>query len=117
MLLSNMNKTRAVFVDDYDEQSYKKVVDVHELADLMSKAYFHMDAVISQNLGAILLCFGEIEYELSYGLRVPPETPAQARSALVAIDKNIESKRICAFPLKNNFSRFYIINPFIILSP
>lgn len=94
MLLSNMNKTRQVFVDEHDEQSYKKVVDVNELADLMQKKQFHMDSTISANLGAILVCFGEIEYELSYGLRVPPETPAEARAALVAKTKREEREEL-----------------------
>jgi hypothetical protein len=34
-LLDDMNKTRKCFLDDHGEMSYKKVVDVYELAELM----------------------------------------------------------------------------------
>lgn len=34
-----------------------------------------MDSTLIQNLGSILMCFGLIQCELQYGLRIPPETP------------------------------------------
>ena len=39
---------------------------------------------LSENLGAMLLCFGEIEHDLHYGERIPPETEDEKRSRIVA---------------------------------
>jgi hypothetical protein len=82
-LLDDMNKTRKCFLDDHGETSYKKVVDVYELAELMTKNLFSLSPDIVQNLGSILICFGEIEYELKYGHRIPPETEEQRRAAII----------------------------------
>lgn len=43
-----------------------------------------LDAVLVENLGAILLCFGEIEHDIHYGERVPPETEDEKRARYVA---------------------------------
>lgn len=40
--------------------------------------------MLIENLGNILMCFGDIEYELHYGERVPPETEEERRAKLVA---------------------------------
>jgi hypothetical protein len=91
-----MNKTRKCFLDDHGEMSYKKVVDVYELAELMQKNLFNISAEIKENLGAILVCFGEIEYELKYGYRIPPETDEQKRAAIIAasIEEKIAQAKI-----------------------
>jgi hypothetical protein len=36
-----------------------------------------------ENLGNILMCFGEIEHELSYGERIPPESEEERRAKIV----------------------------------
>lgn len=43
-----------------------------------------MEPIIQENLGAILLCFGEIEHEPRYGERIPEETEEEKRARLVA---------------------------------
>ena len=68
-----------VFLDDHKEKSFKKCVDVHELAKLLTKEGFDLDQYLVDNLGNILMCFGEIEHELQYGERVPPETEDERR--------------------------------------
>lgn len=83
-LLKDMERTMKVFLDPFFEISYKKVVDVHELAALLVKEGLDLEPVIVENLGSILLCFGDIEYEHRYGDRVPPETEDEKRQRLVA---------------------------------
>lgn len=39
---------------------------------------------MKENLGAVLLCFGEIEYIKEYGMRVPPETEQERRDRIIA---------------------------------
>lgn len=40
MLLKDIQQTMKVFLDDQNEQSFKQVVDVFELASLLKKAGF-----------------------------------------------------------------------------
>jgi len=87
LLLKDINKTMKVFLDDFKEQSFKKCVDVYELATKLVQVGFDMDAMLIENLGAILLCFGEIEHELHYGERVPPETEEEKRARILAEHK------------------------------
>jgi len=73
-----------VFLDPFKEMSFKKCVDVNELAGLLIKEGMELDPVLLENLGSILLCFGEIENEPHYGDRVPPETEDEKRQRIVA---------------------------------
>ena len=84
ILLKDINRTMKVFLDDFNEQSFKKCVDVHELARKLVEDGHEMDPVIVDNMGAILLCFGEIEHELKYGERIPEDTEEQKRAKKVA---------------------------------
>jgi|TARA_B110000285_G_scaffold154623_1_gene172511 hypothetical protein len=83
-LLKDMNRTMKVFLDPFKEMSFKKVVDVHELAALLVKEGMELEPTITENLGSILLCFGDIEFEPRYGDRVPPETEDEKRQRIVA---------------------------------
>lgn len=38
-----------------------------------------MDPELQENLGNILLCFGDIEHEPCYGERIPPDTEEDLR--------------------------------------
>jgi hypothetical protein len=84
LLLSDLNKSAQVFIDEHQDLSYKKVIDVYELPHLLQKKGEHMDQTLLENLGAILLCFGEIEHELQYGERIPPETEEERRARIIA---------------------------------
>jgi len=80
LLLRDLNQTAKVFVDEHHDQSYKKCVDVHELALLLNKAGFdNLDNTMVENLGSILMCFGEVEYDMCYGERIPPDTDDDKR--------------------------------------
>jgi hypothetical protein len=63
LLLKDINRTMSVFLDDYKEQSFKKCVDVYELATRLVAEGYEMDPILVENLGAMLMCFGEIEHE------------------------------------------------------
>lgn len=54
-----------------------------------------LDTNLIENLGAMLLCFGEIEHDLHYGERIPPETEEEKRARFVAEHraKEIEEAR------------------------
>ena len=79
MLLADIEKTMSVFTDLHLEQSFRKIVDVNEFAELLQKNGFEVGNQMSFNLGAMLLCFGEIEHEVSYGKRLPPQRLLGAR--------------------------------------
>lgn len=79
-----------VFLDPFKEMSFKKVVDVHELAALLVKEGMELDPTITENLGSILLCFGDIEFDPRYGDRIPPETEDEKRQRIVAEMKQKE---------------------------
>lgn len=83
ILLKDINRTMKVFLDDFNEQSFKKCVDVFELATRLTKEGYELDPILVENLGAILLCFGEIEHELHYGERIPEETEEDKRARIV----------------------------------
>lgn len=89
-IMRDVNSTHKVFVDQHNELSYKKVVDAHELARLLAQKGEVMDDAVKEekeafkeNLGSILLCFGEIEHDLQYGERVPPETEEERRQRTI----------------------------------
>jgi hypothetical protein len=84
LLLKDMNRTMKVFLDPFKEMSFKKCVDVNELAGLLVKEGMEFDAQLVENLGSILLCFGEIEFDPRYGDRVPPESEEEKRQRIVA---------------------------------
>ena len=72
-----------MFTDQKNQPSYKKIVSTHELARLLVKKGDVLDEKIKSNLGSILLCFGEIEHTLEYGMRVPPETEEEKKQRVV----------------------------------
>ena len=87
-----------VFLDEFNEQSFKKCVDVFELAGRLVKEGYDLDPVLVINMGSILLCFGEIEHELKYGERVPDETEDERRQKQMAekLKKDAEEMRKAA---------------------
>ena len=74
-----------VFLDEFNEMSFKKCVDVYELAGKLVKEGYDLDGTLVSNMGSILLCFGEIEHELRYGERIPPETEDERRTKAMAV--------------------------------
>jgi len=71
---------RNVFKDSHNEISFKKVMDVNELAEKLSESGMQLDSSISESLGSLLLCFGDIEVDKGWGDRPPPETEEQRKA-------------------------------------
>jgi hypothetical protein len=65
---------RNTFKDSYGEISFKKVMDVHELAPALSESGINLEPAIAESLGSLLLCFGDIEVNKDWGDRQPPDT-------------------------------------------
>lgn len=73
-ILKRIEDVQKVFLDDFNEESYKKVIDLYDLStQLTTKLNFGFDRDLVDNLGSMLLCFGEIEHELCYAERIPPD--------------------------------------------
>lgn len=96
--MKDINKTMKVFLDEHGEQSFKKCVDVFELGfklrDKEQGLGIDMDPILQENLGAILLCFGEIEHEPRYGERIPEETHDEKRQKEIAISRARENEAL-----------------------
>lgn len=90
LLLKDLNKSAKVFIDEHKELSFKKVVDVYELSHFLQKQGQNVDPTLLENLGSILMCFGEIEHELQYGERIPPETEDEKKARVIAEIKQKE---------------------------
>jgi hypothetical protein len=74
------NIVRNVFKDAHGEISFKKVMDVHELAPALQEAGVNLDPMIAESLGSLLLCFGDIEHDKNWGDRLPPDTEEQRKA-------------------------------------
>ena len=73
---------KSVFVDDHDEPSFKRCVDIGELAGKLANAQIPIENAHLENIGPALICFGGIQLDEAYGDRVPPETDEQKRAKL-----------------------------------
>jgi len=78
-MLSSHEKVRNVFSDKFHEFSFKRVLDVHELAGFLQEQGFPLDGLLFESLGSMLLCFGSIEVERRFGDRPPPITEEQKK--------------------------------------
>ena len=59
-LRDNLKTIQRIFVDEYGEQSYKKCVNIQEFGKLLQQKGISLEAKIVENIGAILICFGDI---------------------------------------------------------
>ena len=68
------------FKDQHDENSFKRCIDIKEIAQRLHQQGLSIDQHMSETLGALLICFGDIDYEEGYGERIPPETEEQRKA-------------------------------------
>jgi len=71
------------FRDEHEENSFKRCIDIREIAPRLKTNGFPIDQQMEENLGALLLCFGDIAFESGYGERVPPETDEQRKAKML----------------------------------
>lgn len=78
------------FKDEHDEVSFKRCIDIKEIAPRLTAQGFNLDPQMQENLGALLQCFGDIAYEHNYGEREPPLTETQRKAKLILEHKRGE---------------------------
>lgn len=84
---------RNTFKDARGEVSFKKIMDVRELAGYLNEAGLTLEPHISESLGALLLCFGDIEVDRNWQDRAPPETDEQRKARTLLQLKHEERKK------------------------
>jgi hypothetical protein len=70
-------------------------MDVHELSGYLAESGINFEPIISESLGGILLCFGDIEVDKDWGDRLPPDTEEQ-RKAKVLLKITLEERQKAA---------------------
>lgn len=61
-----MNTIKKIFVDEQGEESFKKCVNIQEFGKKLNEKGISLDTKISDNVGPIMICFGDIQFELKY---------------------------------------------------
>jgi hypothetical protein len=51
---------KKIFVDEYGEPSFKKCVDIQEFGKKLQEKGVNLETKISENIGPMLICFGDI---------------------------------------------------------
>lgn len=59
-LRDNLAIIKKIFMDEYGEPSYKKCVNITEFGKLLSQKGINLEQKIVENIGAIMICFGDI---------------------------------------------------------
>ena len=81
--MNNADLVRSIFKDAWEEDSFKRCVDINEMAGKLTAAGLALEPHHNDNLGAILLCFGTIDHDRDWGERVPPETDEQRKAKML----------------------------------
>ena len=63
-LRDNMTTIRKLFIDEYGEQSFKKCLNIQEFGKRLAEKGIQLEQRIADNIGPILICFGDIQYEI-----------------------------------------------------
>jgi len=82
---------RGIFKDETLDLSFKKCIDISELAPKLVNAGLEINQ--PENIGPIFRCFGCIELEEGWGLRQPPETEEQIKRNCSSRTSLINKKR------------------------
>jgi len=73
-----------IFVDEYGEQSFKKCVDVMTLGKTLQEKNVQLTSIQQEFMGSMLICFGDVQYEIKGVWRLPEESEAEKREKLIA---------------------------------
>ena len=82
------------FKDEHEENSFKRCIDIKEIAPRLQSQGLMLDPALADNLAALLICFGDIDYEEGYGERIPPETEDQRKAKLLLEMKRNERAKL-----------------------
>ena len=80
-LKQELATVKKIFVDEYGEISFKKCVNINEFGKKLQERGIHLDSRITENIGSIFICFGDIQYEMKMTYRMPEETDEEKRAA------------------------------------
>lgn len=89
----HLHTVKRIFVDEHNEVSFKKCVNIQEFGKKLNDKGIIMDPKISDNIGPIMICFGDINYELKSQYRLPEETEEEKRAAALKKIKEEEEKK------------------------
>ena len=84
---------KKVFVDQYNEPSFKKCVNIQEFGKLLSQKGVNLEPKVADNIGPLLICFGDIQFELKQEERMPEETEEEKRAAALKKIKEEQEKK------------------------
>ena len=85
---------KRLFTDQYGMPSFKKCVNIQEFGKKLAEKGVHLDAKIADNIGPMLICFGDILFNLKQEERMPEETEEEKRNALLKKMKEEEEKKL-----------------------
>lgn len=92
-LRDNLSVIKKIFIDEHGEQSFKKCVNIHEFGKKVAEKGISLDQKITENIGPIMMCFGDIQYEIKSTYRLPEETEEERRAAAIKKIKEEEEKK------------------------
>jgi len=82
-----------IFIDEHGEQSFKKCVDIMTLGKTLSEKSISLSSLQLDYMGSMLICFGEVQYDIRGVWRLPEETEQEKRDKLIAKLKEDEEKK------------------------
>jgi hypothetical protein len=68
-------------------------VNIQEFGKLLQQKGISLESKIVENIGAILICFGDIQFEVKPTYRMPEETEEEKRAAALKKIKEEEEKK------------------------
>jgi len=92
-LRENMTVIRKLFIDEYGEQSFKKCLNIQEFGKRLSEKGIQLEQRVADNIGPILICFGDIQCEIKSTYQLPQETEEERRAAAIKKMKEEEEKK------------------------
>ena len=92
-LREHLNTIKRIFIDEYGEVSFKKCVNIQEFGKKLSEKGVSLEAKIAENIGPIMICFGDIQYDIKATFRLPEETEEERRAAALKKMKEEEEKK------------------------
>lgn len=92
-LRDHLHTIKRIFVDEYNEISFKKCVNIYEFGTLLKKKGINMDPMIAENIGPIMMCFGDIQFEIKLTYRLPDESEDERRAVALKAMKEAEEKK------------------------
>lgn len=82
----------SIFIDLYNEKSYKKCVDIMSIEKLLANRQINLHSQPNGTVGKILRCFGELSYQLKEVIKMPEKDPKEVARELQRKKEEEEAK-------------------------